>query len=144
MIQVKKLSKEQWELMREDAHIAVFSEMPGTEQVDFALITVKEDTDELVQYVAIREYDAESIHWFYGGSFDKYRGTVLAYRSMEALIGWARANYKKLSYFTSNRNYPMIKFGVKHKFEITGMRLVKDGLLLEHVLDFTKHEKSEE
>lgn len=140
MIEVKKLSLDQWELLRKDAHIAVFSEQPGTERVDYALLTVNKETDELVQYVTVREYDADSIHWYYGGSFDKFRGSVTAAKSMEALIGWAKDNYKSVSYLTANTNFPMIKFGVKHKFQITGVRLVPSGLLLEHVLNFKKEQ----
>lgn len=138
MIEVRKITSEQWDKLKHDAHVAVFAELPGTERVDFALITVKKDTDEIVQYVTIREYDSESIHWFYGGSFDKFKGTITAYRSMDALLSWARQNYKKLSFFTANTNFAMIKFGVKHNFQITGMRLVSNGLLLEHVINFSK------
>jgi len=138
LIEVKKISSDVWESMKSDAHIGVFGELSGTEKVDFALLTVNKETDEIIQYVTVREYDATSIHWYYGGSFEKFKGSVMAYKSMEALLAWAKEHYKKLSFLTANTNFPMIKFGTKHKFQITGMRLVKDGLLLEHVLEFNK------
>lgn len=141
MIEVRKIDKETWQKMfAENAHVAVFDEriLKDKDCIDFALITIDTTSDKVVTYVTIREYDKDYAHWYWGGSFPDYRGTISAYRAMEAILDWMKVNYKKMSYFTQNTNYAMIKFGVTKKFQIVGMRLAKDGLLLEHVIEFDK------
>ncbi len=140
MIEVKKIPADEWEAMKADAHISVFEELPGNERVDFALLSVLSKTQEIIQYITIREYDADSIHWYYGGSFPKYKGGMIAYRSTEAMLNWARDNYKRVSFLAANNNYAMLKFGIKNRFQIVGVRLVSNGLLLEHVLEFENKE----
>lgn len=141
-IMVKEIDKETWKRMAHDAHISVFDEHinPEKEVIDYALITVDSETDDLIQYVTIREFDKDSGHWFWGGSFPKYRGSIKAHRSMDALLGFMKAKYKKMSYLTGNTNFAMLKFGIKNKFQIVGTRLADGGLLLEHVLEFKKGE----
>jgi RimJ/RimL family protein N-acetyltransferase len=144
LILVKKILKEDWiEKFAENAHLTVFDERieKDKDAIDFALITIDQDTDRLVSYVTVREYDKDHAHWFWGGSFPTYRGTVSALRSMEAIFDWIKANYKKLSFFTQNTNFPMLKFGIQKKFQIVGLRLAQGGLLLEHVIEFNKEEK---
>lgn len=146
MILIKRIEKDVWkEMFAENAHLAVFDERikKDKEVIDFALIAVDQDTDDLISYVTVREYDKGHAHWYWGGSFPKYRGRVSALRSMEAILGWMKENYIKMSFFTQNTNHPMIKFGVKHKFQIVGVRLAQGALLLEHVIEFDKINQEE-
>lgn len=132
-IEVKRIEKHEWYQLAENAHLAVFDETwnKDIERIDFAVLTVDED-NQLIQYATLRELDAEAIYLQYGGSFPTYRGSIQAHKSFKAILDWLHREYKYVSFLTENTNFPMLKFAIKERFRIVGMRNFKNKVYLEH------------
>lgn len=133
MIGIRKINKEDWKELASNAHLAVFNEVwtPEKERIDYALLTVDEN-DMLIQYATIRESDFETSYIQYGGSFPEYKGSIQAYQSFKAILDWLYERYKNVSFLTMNRNWPMLKFAIKEKFAVVGMRNFNGYIMLEH------------
>lgn len=132
-IEVKKISKEEWKVLAVNAHLAVFNEewTADKERIDFALLTVDED-GKVIQYATIREMDSESSYLQYGGSFPDYRGKVQSVHSFKSILDWLFLEYKNVSFFTENTNWPMLKFAIREKFRVICVRTFKNHVMLEH------------
>ncbi len=132
-ITIKKISKEDWYQLASPAHEAVFNEKwdAGLERIDFALLSVDAE-NMLIQYATIREMDRDSCFLNYGGSFPKYRGSIHALQSFRAILDWLYSNYKNVSFLTENINWPMLKFAIREKFRVIGVRTFKGHVMLEH------------
>ncbi len=132
-IEVKKITKEEWHKLAVNAHTAVFNEDwdADLERIDFTLLTVDGENN-VVQYATIREMDKYSCFISYGGSFPNYRGKIQSLHSFKAILDWLFTNYKNVSFFTENTNWPMLKFAIREKFRIICTRTFKNHLMLEH------------
>ena len=136
MIEVKKLSKEVWKELAENAHLVVFNEVRLNEQnrIDFALLAVDETP---LQYVTCRELDDETLYWQYGGSFPSCRGTPKSFLAYNAIIQACKdLGYKRISFLVENNNFPMLKFAIAAKCNIVGMRTFNGSVWLEHLKEF--------
>lgn len=139
---VKKLSREEWITLSEDAHKACFQEiMPvNSEKIDFALLCVDEN-NRPCGYVTCRELDHESVYWRYGGSFPETRGTVRSWTCYELMTNFIKEmGFKRISTLIENKNTVMLKFAMKIGYLICGLRNYQGLTLLEHVLEFKEGE----
>lgn len=133
MIEVKRIEPPEWKLLSRDAHVSVFREDwdADKDRIDYALLTV-DGKNELIQFATIRELDAESAYIQYGGSFPNYRGTATSHRSFQAILRWLDERYKNVSFLTENTNFAMLKFAIKERFVVIGVRNFKNHIMLEH------------
>lgn len=134
MISVKQIPELEWRThFAKDAHQIVFRETwdAGFERIDFALLT-HDEKEQLVQFATIREMDSESAYIQYGGAFPDFRNSKKSLDSFSAILNWLEERYKNVGFLTENTNFPMLKFAIKKKFIITGVRFFKGHLLLEH------------
>ena len=134
VLNVKRIEKQDWYALAGPAHESVFNETwsADNERIDYTLLTVDEK-NVLVQYATIREVDAETGYIQYGGSFPSYKGTTTAFESFRAILGYLYGQYRYVSFLTENTNFPMLKFAIKEKFYIVGMRNFKGHIMLEHL-----------
>jgi len=136
MIEVKKLSKEEWELVSANAHLICFDEQrpSSMDRIDFALMNLVDG--EPSSYATIRELDAESCYWQYGGAFPNHKGSTYSYHSYQAVAAWCFDNgYKRISTYIQNTNITMIKFALKLGFKIIGTRTFKNAVYVEFLLE---------
>lgn len=137
-MRIVALTKEQWALLSEKAHLVVFNENKpvAMERIDYALLA--EGEDGLPEsYATCREIDAETVYWQYGGSFPGTRGTINSLRNFNGFIRYAKEfGYKRICYYVENTNAPMLKLAAKTGFLITGVRNYKGHVLVEHLLEF--------
>jgi hypothetical protein len=133
MIKVVEVSKEDWKDLAKKAHQLVFVEDwdSDSERIDYALVT--EEDGDLVQYATVKEIDKNNSFIQYGGSFPKYRNTKKSYESFGTILDWMFDKYSSVGFLTENYNFPMLKFAIKKEFVITGMRVVRGHLMLEHI-----------
>lgn len=138
MIEVKKLDRETWKELGENAHLIVFNEIreSSKNRIDFALLAVDETP---LQYVTCRELDDESLYWQYGGSFPSCRGTPKSFAAYKAIIDACKAlGYKRISFLVENNNFSMLKFAIAQGCKIIGIRTFDGLVLLEHIMEFTE------
>lgn len=133
-LDVKRIEKDEWYAMAGSAHEIVFQETwsADKERIDYTLLTV-DPKNVLVQYATIKEVDSESAYIQYGGSFPHYKGTATALHSFKAMLDYLFKRYKRVSFLTQNKNFPMLKFAIHEKFYIVGARMFNGGLYLEHL-----------
>lgn len=135
---VKKVAKDDWAILAENAHLIVFNEIkkPEMDRIDFALV-VEAESGLPMQYATCRELDSESLYLQYGGSFPGTKGTIQSHRCMEKIIHWAEfAGYKRISFLVENVNEAMLKLAMRTGFLIVGLRNFKGQILLEHLKEF--------
>lgn len=137
-VEIKRLSPEEWKKLAFDAHKTVFGEIREAEKdkIDFVLFaTDKSNTP--VGYITVKHMDDESVYWQFGGSFPTYRGTSTTYRSYEMSVNWVQQRgYKRILTYIENTNIPMLKMAMKVGFKIIGIKVFKEHVLLEHILEF--------
>lgn len=136
MIEVKFFLSDDWAVMSEDAHLAVFCEKRPWDfnRIDFALLAVDEVP---LQYVTCRELDKFTLYWQYGGSFPSCKGTPKSFAAYKALIEHVKTlEYKRITFLVENNNFSMLKFAMAAGFKIIGIKNFEGSILLEHVLEF--------
>ncbi len=134
--EVKRITKEEWKEMAEDAHLICFSEKRSAEmdRIDFALLNVR--GDRALSYCTVRELDKESCYWQYGGAFPNTRGTPTSWRSYQMYADWCFSQgYKRISTYIENDNISMMKIAMKVGFRIIGTRTFKGHILVEFLLE---------
>ncbi len=133
--EVNKLTPEEWAVLSEDAHRAVFNEVKPSafDRIDFALVCHSEGLPR--GYVTCREFDHETLYWQFGGSFPGTRGTVISWEVYRALTIWALQRYKRITTLIENTNEVMMKMAMKRGFRIVGLRNYGGSILLEHLLE---------
>lgn len=132
---VKRVEKDNWNTLSEDAHGVVFGEkMPrDLPRYDYALVCENAER-RLVSYATVRELDAESVYWQYGGVFPAFRKTPKSFEAFSMQVDWCLERYKRLSFLVENDNKAMLRMAAKKDFMITGVRTFKNLVLLEHAI----------
>jgi hypothetical protein len=138
MIEIFKLSKQEWSEISEKAHAACFNEVKPKEwdRIDFALVGVDKVKNQMINFVTMREVDHETIYWQYGGSFPEYKGSLLAARSYAMAIKWCEGSYKRMVTLIENTNKSMLKLAAFNGLLVIGVRNFKGKVLLEHGIEF--------
>lgn len=136
MIQVRRLSKEEWMEMAENAHLVCFNEKrpAGLDRIDYALLNVSGDT--VLNYCTVKELDSESVYWQFGGAFPNSRGSVHSTRSYARNIAWTfEQGYKRITTYAKNTNKEMLRIQLKCGFIPIGMRTVQGEVYVEMLLE---------
>jgi hypothetical protein len=136
-LRVVQIMSEKWAELSERAHLIVFNELkkPEMDRLDFALL-VESASGEPMQYAECRELAKGSLFLQYGGSFPGTKGSIKSVRCLEEIIEWCEfASYKRISFLVENTNEAMLKLAMRMGFLITGIRMHKGNVLLEHVLE---------
>jgi RimJ/RimL family protein N-acetyltransferase len=135
-MEVKRISKEDWAMMSENAHLICFDEKRPSfmDRIDFALLNVRGDKP--LSYCTVRELDAESCYWQYGGAFPNTKGSTTSYHSYRLFADWCFANgYDRITTYIENINTAMIKIALKVGFLIVGVRTFKNKIYAEFLLE---------
>lgn len=135
MIVVEKVSPHDWKSVSHDAHRAVFGTLRDaeSERISFALLALYNDKP--AAYVTCQELDSETLYWQFGGVFPTVKGTVNAFRAYTGLLDYCFSDYQRVCFRVENKNFAMLKFALKLGFEIVGVRVFKNKILVEHVLE---------
>lgn len=138
MIVVKRVEKDQWKELSVNAHIASFSELwdADIERISYALLMVQSDDDVVAGFATVQDIDAKTAYLQYGGVFERYKNTAVAFRGFHELIKFVQDRYDKIITLVENKNFPMLKFYMKEGFLVTGIRYFKDRILLENTYEF--------
>lgn len=133
---VRKLTKEEWSSLSENAHRAMFKEnRPASmDRIDYALIV--EDETGICGYVTARELDSEAVYWQYGGAFPGTHSSMKAFAYYGDFIDWTRQRYKRITTLVENTNVRYLKLAMHYGFRIIGCRTFKGTILVELLNDF--------
>lgn len=137
MITVRRLSKEEWMQMAEEAHLICFNEKrpKDLDRIDYALVNVT-DTNEILNYCTVKELDAESVYWQFGGAFPNSKGSIHSTRSYARNIKWTfDQGYKRITTYAKNTNKDMLRIQLKCGFVPIGMRTVQGDVYVEMLLE---------
>ncbi len=129
-----------WKEYSESAHMMAFKENRSSDmdRIDYALLVINSDNDTPLGYVTVRELDAESVYWQYGGATPASIRSITSYRTYEEMIKWTSTRYKRITTLIENDNIPMLKFAMSVGYRIIGCRTFKNSILLEHLIEFDK------
>lgn len=135
---VNKISKEDWEFISKESYLLVMEENREIEfdRIDYALITTKHPENKLMGFVTCLELDKDTVYWQYGGSYLDFRFSRYLFEGYKMMIEYCMDKYKRITTLIENTNKVMLKMASKAGFVITGIRLSKGRVLLEHVLEF--------
>lgn len=139
--EVKKITKQEWAVMSDKAHLICFSENRPSDmdRIDFALLNVRNGSP--LNYCTVRELDKESCYWQYGGAFPNSKGTGTSFYSYKRNAEWCfNSGYKRITTYIENTNLPMIKIALKVGFKIIGTRFFKGYVLVEFLLERSENE----
>lgn len=130
-IQVDQLFPDEWRVLSESAHQAMFDEKrPSTmDRIDYALVL--KDEAGLVGYCTCRELDDESVYWQYGGAFPGTHSSPKAVEAYTVLVSWAHAKYKRITTLVENDNVRYLKLAMHAGFRIIGCRMFGGKILVE-------------
>ena len=136
MVEIIKVERKDWDNLSGFAHLTVFNEKRDSsfDRCDYALLAEEKDT--LIGYVTVRELDAESAYWQFGGAFPP---GVKSHKIVEAhLLGvhYMSSRYKRITTLIENDNYACLKLSFHHGFKIIGCRMFGGQVLVELLNDF--------
>ncbi len=134
---VKRIEPKEWAEMGDHAHRACFNEQYPAymQRIDYALLCV-DALNNILGYVTVRELDHETVYWQYGGAFPGTRKTVKSFEMVGSLITWVKERYKRITMLIENTNTAMLKMAMSYHFKIVGVRIFKNSVLVEHLLEF--------
>lgn len=135
-MRVAQITKEDWAVLSEKAHLVVFNEKKNAEndRIDFALVCENEHEIPM-GYVTCRETDAHTLYWQYGGMFPDTKGSIKSLGVTKKFLEWCKERYKRVYFQVENTNAPMLKMAIACGFVIIGVRNYKGSILVEHILD---------
>jgi RimJ/RimL family protein N-acetyltransferase len=142
---IRKLSPEEWTLISENAHRAMFKEnrAASLDRISFAIIV--EDEGGLCGYLTARELDAENVYWQFGGAFPGTHSSHKAFEYYGALIEKMKElGYKRITTLVENDNVRYLKLAMHFGFRIIGVRIFKGTVLVELLNDFEESHASRE
>ncbi len=127
---------EGWKEMAENAHLVVFSErrLPDMNRIDLALLVSENDVP--MSYLTARDADSETIYLNYGGSFPGTKGTGKSAQTFSLMLDFLSRKYKRATMLVENNNFAMLRLAMSCGWEIRGLRVFKESILLEHQIDF--------
>lgn len=136
MIEVVKLSREEWKLMAADAHVVCFNERIPKDfnNIDFAVITAENKTPQT--YATVRVLDKESCYWQYAGAFPSSKGQGKSLDNMKRTMDYCFAQgFKRISFYVESDNTIMLHMALRNGFKIIGTRTFKGCILVEFLYE---------
>lgn len=141
MPNVKKLSPQEWEMMSENAHRAVFGEIKPKhfDRIDYVLLAVEDGKP--VGYVTVRETDHETVYWQFGGAFEWARNSIVTVRAYDVFLDeQKKLGTKRIHTRIENKNYPMLKLALSREWVIMGCGVFRGTVLIDLVKEFYGNE----
>lgn len=119
---LRKLSREEWGVVSQEAHALVFKENRSTHlnTFDYALM-VSDDSDTPVAYATIIEMDKYSAYMQHGGAFPAFAQSPKVARAYHLMIAYLKEHNIKISTRVLNTNLPMIKLALSAGLLINGI-----------------------
>lgn len=138
------LTATEWTAVRDAAYMAVFGETrpAGFDRIDYALLAVHEGTP--VGFATVRELDARSIYWQYGGAVQAIRGTLMVQRAYRLFLSWAFGRYDNITTLVNADNVPYLRLAMANGFRIIGTRTWNGPVYVELRARVKIEEKHEE
>ena len=135
MIELRRLTPEQWYAFSEGAHQAVFGKQrdPWLDRISYALLA--SDGLDPVGFVTVRETDAESVYWQYGGALHQHRGPK-AVRAFQEILGFTASRYRRCTTYVKNDNVGYLHLLMKMGFRAIGCRFTYGDIYLEMFREF--------
>lgn len=138
-LSVLEITAKEWKQLSEAAHVLSFKERRAAslDRIDFALLAVLEGKP--VAYATVRELDAESIYWQYGGAFPEIKGTINVLKVYRMFIAHCAARYRRVTTLVENGNVRYLKLAMAVGFRIMGCRMFKGDVFVELHLDLDQY-----
>ena len=132
---INVFTHQEWQAYSESAHLICFNQTGRgkLERCDFALMVV--DGDVPLMYATIKEHDSLSAHLSFGGAFPSCKGTSKSVKAYDLIMDYLKKNYKYVTMYVKNTNTPMLKFGLRAGFIITGVNYINEKTYLNHTLE---------
>ena len=133
---VVTMTTEQWSEYAEAAHKLCFSEARPREfdRSTFALMYVRDEIPYC--YVSCHEMDKETVYLQFGGIFRAEQKMPYSFHGYQKMIEALSTRYLKATTSIENTNVAMLKPAMRIGFRIVGIRVFKEIVLLEHILNF--------
>jgi len=133
-LDIVRVTPKEWSKLAHNAHVICFNEIrdPSLDRIDYALLTVRDGTP--LNYCTVKELDADSCYWQYGGAFPNTEGTVQSFKSYKRNAEYCLSKYQRITTYIQNTNTPMIKIALKVGFVIVGTRFFKNEVFVEFLL----------
>lgn len=130
------LSGDEWLQFSESAHLLSFGEIRPCEieRCDFALLYSAEGKPHA--YITCHEMDSETVYIQYGGVLRRETMKIFSYRGYLKMLETLAMKFKRATTYIENTNIKMLKPAMKAGFIITGVRVFKGMILLDHLLEF--------
>lgn len=134
------LSLPEWNEIAEQWHKACFEEQrpASMNRCDYALVVT--DSEKMICYTTILEFDSQTAHMQHGGSAPEVRGTALTVRGYKMMMQWLREKYSQATTHIGNWNIPMLKMAMNEGFLIVGADFHNDGVCYLHLFNEFKKE----
>lgn len=128
-------NRQEWLNLSEYAHLICFNEKGRGEidRCDFAIMVIDDDVP--LMYATIKEHDSLTAHLSFGGAFPSCKGTPRSVKAYDLIMDYLRNRYKYVTMYVKNTNAPMLKFGLRAGFIITGIDYRHKETYLIHVLE---------
>jgi len=124
-------------LIPEFVHKTDVEELEKRLKVESAIILLAEVDNKIVGFKAGYAKSKKEFYSWIGGVIPKYRRHRIAEKLLFEMEKISKKNgYKKLTYKTRNKYYPMISFGAKNGFKIVNLEKKED--ILENRIFFEK------
>ncbi len=136
--EITKHSAEEWKQISEDAFSLVFNEFRpfGMNRIDYALVAVETDSDEICGFITCKELDGETVYWQHGGALPKYQKRIEVYRVFLQFLEWSRNHgHTKILTYVKNDNTAMLKFYMSLEAKIIGVKYINGEIFLEHLIE---------
>lgn len=132
---INTYTRQEWQVFSESAHLICFNQTGRGEidRCDLALMVG--DGDIPLMYATIKEHDSLSAHLSFGGAFPSCKGTSKSVKAYDLIMEYLRKNYKYITMYVKNTNAPMLKFGIRAGFIITGIDFIHNDTYLKHTLE---------
>lgn len=130
-IDYEKLSREEWQAHAESAHAAVFDRHRpvSLDRSDYTIFLHTEQR--AIGYATVRELDAESVYWQYGGAFPPLHKVHRFEAFKHLLAAQKELGAKRVSTLVLNENVPYLKMCMAAGFLIIGVRCFKHEIYVE-------------
>ncbi len=142
MVEIDRLSSQEWATLSENAHLTVFEgKRPAhLDRIDYALLA--KNKSDLFGYVTVKELDAESVYWQYGGAFPGTKNSVKVLPAYVGFINWTKKKYKRISTLVENTNIAYLKLAMSCGFRIVGVEMFNGVVLVKLINEFNKKEEN--
>lgn len=117
---IVRLTPTEWKGLAENAHVAMFSKSrpASMDRIDYVLVV---DVDGVLGgYITVRELDAETVYWQFGGAFEWARKQSIVIREYDELLLAQKVLARRIVTKVENTNTSTLKLHLSRGFLIIG------------------------